>query len=324
MPFSNYHRGKDARASSRPKYNSSDNNKPYSLNSSSPSCSRTKTSSSSSTSTRTPYHPRRRTQTQPQRVIIVGASIHGLILAILLQRLRIDYLILERSCEYGISPNGIVLGSFAVNLLEMLGLVDIVKSRSTEVHRMKIWRENGIIQAETDFSGAADRYSHNGIAIAGRVLQEILRAQVPGDKILNGKEVKGYVQDEVEVRASCQDGDVYWGTMLVGCDGMNSTIRKLLHQEQAARLSAEDRRQDRRMCSVMGVTKVLDEVTYLDPDTMQDIFRMDHINSQVILGQAEPYAVRLVIPPSRNASSCSCQLVLCLLTLFILFNWNDM
>ncbi|KAK3804716.1 MAG: hypothetical protein JOS17DRAFT_664649, partial [Linnemannia elongata] len=166
------------------------------------------------------------------RILIVGGSIHGLILAILLQRLRIDYLILERDCEYGVPPNAIVLGSFAVNLLEMLGLVDIVKERSTEVHRMKIWRENGTIQAETDFSGAADRYSHNGIAIAGRVLQDILRAQIPGDKILSGKEVKGYVQDEFEVRASCQDGDVYWGTLLVGCDGMNSTIRKLLHQEQ--------------------------------------------------------------------------------------------
>lgn len=291
MTFSKDHRGKDAKASSRPKHNNINNTKPYSHNSSLPSCSRTKTSSS--TSTRTPYHPRRRTQTQPQRILIVGASIHGLILAILLQRLRIDYLILERSCEYGIPPNAIVLGSFAVNLLEMLGLVDIVKSQSNEVHRMKIWRENGTIQAETDFSGAADQYSHNGISIGNRVLQDILRAQVPEDKILEGKEVKGYVQDEFEVRASCQDGDVYWGTLLVGCDGMNSTIRKLLHQEQVARLSAEDRRPDRRTCSVMGVTKVLDGVTYLDPDTMQDVFRMDYINTQAILGQAEPYAVRL-------------------------------
>ncbi|KAF9147835.1 hypothetical protein BG015_010451 [Linnemannia schmuckeri] len=296
MSFSKDLRGKDAKASSRPKRN---NNKPYS--SSSPSGSRTRVSSS--TSTRTPYPPRRQPQTQAQRILIIGGSIHGLILAILFQRLRIDYLILERSCEFGVPLNGIVLGSFAVNLLEMLGLVDVVKSRSTEMHRMKIWRESGIIQAETDFSGAADRYSHNGIAIAGRVLLDILRDQIPGDKILTGKEVKGYVQDEFEVRASCQDGGVYWGTMLVGCDGMNSTIRKLLHQEQAARLSAEDRRPDRRTCSVMGVTRVLDDVTYLDPDTMQDIFRMDYINTQVILGQAEPFACWMVpMPVERRIS----------------------
>ncbi|KAK5798800.1 hypothetical protein F5H01DRAFT_119352 [Linnemannia elongata] len=301
MSFSKDHRGKDAKASSRP--NNNNNNKPYSSSSSSSSRTKSSSSSSSSTSTRTPYHPRRRPQTQPQRILIVGGNIHGLILAILLQRLRIDYLILERACEYGGSPYGIVLGSFAVNLLEMLGLVDTVKSQSTEVHRMKIWRENGNIQAETDFSGAADRYSHNGIAIAGKVLQDILRAQIPGDKILMGKEVKGYVQDEFEVRASCQDGDVYWGTMLVGCDGMNSTIRRLLYQEQADRLSVEDRRQDRRTCSVMGVTRVLDDVTYMDPDAMQDVLQMDHINTQVILGQAEPYACWMVpMPVERRIS----------------------
>ncbi|KAF8933508.1 hypothetical protein BGZ47_010841 [Haplosporangium gracile] len=301
MSFSKDHKGKDAKASSRLKHNNNNNNnKPYST--SSLSFSRTK-ASPSSTSTRTPYHPRRRPQTQAQRILIVGGSIHGLILAILLQRLRIDYLILERTCEFGVPHNGIVLGSFAVNLLEMLGLVDIVKSRSTEMLRMKIWRENGTIQAETDFSGAADRYSHNGIAIAGRVLLDILRAQIPGDKILTGKEVKGYVQDEFEVTASCQDGDVYWGTMLVGCDGMNSTIRKLLHQEQAARLSANDRRLDRRTCSVMGVTRILDDVTYLDPDAMQDVFRMDYINTQVILGQAEPFACWMVPMPAERRIS---------------------
>ncbi|KAG9064105.1 hypothetical protein KI688_003287 [Linnemannia hyalina] len=264
MPFSKDHWGKDAKASGRLKNN---NNKPYST--SLPSSSRTKPSST--TSTRTPYHPRRRPQTQPQRILIVGGSIHGLILAILLQRLRIDYLILERACEYGVPPNGIVLGSFVLNLLDMLGLVDIVKSRSWEVHRMKIWRENGNIQAETDFSGAADRYSHNGIAIPGRVFQDILRAQIPEDKILWGKEVKGYVQDEFEVRASCQDDDVYWGTMLVGCDGMNSTIRKLLHQEQADRLSVEDRRPDRRTCScwmvpMPGERKISWMITYHRPE----------------------------------------------------------
>ncbi|KAF9305009.1 hypothetical protein BGZ91_008833, partial [Linnemannia elongata] len=244
MSFSKDHRGKDAKASSRP-YNNN-NNKPYSSSSSSSSRTKSSSSSSSSTSTRTPYHPRRRPQTQPQRILIVGGNIHGLILAILLQRLRIDYLILERACEYGGSPYGIVLGSFAVNLLEMLGLIDTVKSQSTEVHRMKIWRENGNIQAETDFSGAADRYSHNGIAIAGKVLQDILRAQIPGDKILMGKEVKGYVQDEFE------------------------------HDS---------------------------ETIVSDPDAMQDVLQMDHINTQVILGQAEPYACWMVpMPVERRIS----------------------
>jgi 2-polyprenyl-6-methoxyphenol hydroxylase-like FAD-dependent oxidoreductase len=186
-----------------------------------------------------------------------------------------------------------VLGSFAVNLLELLGLVEQVKQRSTDMHRMKIWRENGSLQAETDFSGAAAQYSHNGLAISAWALLDVLRGQVPDHRILFGKEVKSYVQDEFEVKATCQDGAVYWGTLLVGCDGMHSTIRRLMHQEQGARVSTEDRRPDRRTCSVMGVTRVLDDLVFLDPDTQTDVFEMDYIATQAILGQSEPFAVRI-------------------------------
>ncbi|KAG0375445.1 hypothetical protein BGX24_009063 [Mortierella sp. AD032] len=298
MSFSKDNSGKDTKPHSRPKYTATNN-----MNNNTKATGSSSRAKAFSTSTKAPYNPRRRTQSQRQRILIVGGSIHGLILALLLQKLRIDFLILERSCEYSGPPYGTVLGSFAVNLLELLGLVDQVKARSTDVHRMKIWRENGNIQAETDFSGAAARYSHNGIAIAGRVLQDILREQLPEHKILFGKEVKSYVQDEFEVRATCHDGVVYWGTLMVGCDGMHSTIRKLLHQEQAARLSAEDGRPDRRTCSIIGVTRVLDDVTILDPDTQTDVFEMNYINTQVILGQAEPFACWMVPLPTEKRIS---------------------
>ncbi|KAF9942308.1 hypothetical protein BGZ67_002330 [Mortierella alpina] len=226
------------------------------------------------------------------RVLIVGGNIQGLILGLILQRLGINYLILERSCRYGISSGTTVIGSFALNLFEMLGIVDQIKSVSTELHRMKIWTENGAPQAEADFTGAEARYSHNGIIVSCRVLQDLLRAQIPTNRVVDGKELAQYEQDLDEVRVTCTDGSVFRGVILVGCDGHQSRVRKLLHEEQDVRLSAPDRAQLSGTCNVIGATRPLHGSTLLDPDTLQSVFDLDYGNNQVVFGQSTPYSVR--------------------------------
>ena len=225
------------------------------------------------------------------RVLIVGGNIQGLILGLILQRLGINYLILERSCRYGISSGTTVIGSFALNLLEMLDILDQIKSVSTELHRMKIWTENGAPQAEADFTGAEARYAHNGIVVSCRVLQDLLRAQIPTNRVVDGKELARYEQDLDEVRVTCTDGSVFRGVILVGCDGHQSKVRRLLHEEQDFRLSAVDRAQLNGTCNVIGATRPLHGSTLLDPDTLQSVFDLDYGNNQVVFGQSTPYSV---------------------------------
>ncbi|KAG9325451.1 hypothetical protein KVV02_004764 [Mortierella alpina] len=233
------------------------------------------------------------------RVLIVGGNIQGLILGLILQRLGINYLILERSCRYGISSGTTVIGSFALNLFEMLGIVDQIKSVSTELHRMKIWTENGAPQAEADFTGAEARYSHNGIIVSCRVLQDLLRAQIPTNRVVDGKELAQYEQDLDEVRVTCTDGSVFRGVILVGCDGHQSSVRKLLHEEQDVRLSAADRAQLSGTCNVIGATRPLHGSTLLDPDTLQSVFDLDYGNNQVVFGQSTPYSCWLLPMPNE-------------------------
>ncbi|KAF9949102.1 hypothetical protein BGZ70_001941 [Mortierella alpina] len=224
------------------------------------------------------------------RVLIVGGNIQGLILGLILQRLGINYLILERSCRYGVSAGTTVIGSFALNLLEMLGILDQVKSVSTELHRMKIWTENGAPQAEADFTGAEARYAHNGIIVSCRVLQDLLRDQIPTNRVVDGKELARYEQDLDEVRVTCTDGSVFRGVILVGCDGHQSKVRKLLHEEQAGQLSAADRAHLSGTCNVIGATRPLHGSTLLDPDTLQNVFDLDYGNNQVVFGHSTPYS----------------------------------
>ncbi|CAO3574421.1 unnamed protein product [Mortierella alpina] len=233
------------------------------------------------------------------RVLIVGGHIQGLILGLILQRLGVNYLILERSCRYGVSSGTTVIGSFALNLLEMLGILDQVKSVSTELHRMKIWSENGAPQAEADFTGAGARYAHNGIIVSCRVLQDLLRAQIPTNRVVDGKELARYEQDLDEVRVTCTDGSVFRGVILVGCDGHQSRVRKLLHEEQAGHLSAADRAQLSGTCNVIGATRPLHGSTLLDPDTLQNVFDLDYGNNQVVFGHSTPYSCWLLPMPNE-------------------------
>ncbi|KAF9554842.1 hypothetical protein BGW38_009287, partial [Lunasporangiospora selenospora] len=175
----------------------------------------------------------------PHQVIIAGGNIQGLVLGLILLRLRVDYIILERAFTEGVNRNVIVLGSFVLNILEMLGLLDQVKGEalssppwtgstssaptaptitSTEMRQMTIWSEAGTVQAEADFANARERFAHNGIAISFRRLQQILRDHHPPGRCLDHKSVVRYEQSEDEVVVHCTDATVYMGEVLVGCD----------------------------------------------------------------------------------------------------------
>ncbi|KAG0199750.1 hypothetical protein BGX28_007012 [Mortierella sp. GBA30] len=228
-----------------------------------------------------------------------SGNIQGLILGLILQRLGVNYLILERACHYGIFAGTTVIGSFALNLFEMLGILDQIKSVSTEFHRMKIWTEQGTAQAEADFTGAQARYSHNGIVVSCRVLQDLLRSEIPAEKLVDNKDVVRYEQDLDEVRVFCRDESVYRGVILVGCDGHQSTIRRLLHEEQDLEISDGDRIPLRRTCDVIGATRLLHGSTLLDPDTLQNVFDLDYGNCQTILGQSTPYSCWMTPVPNE-------------------------
>ncbi|KAG0253332.1 hypothetical protein BG011_006417 [Mortierella polycephala] len=234
-----------------------------------------------------------------QRVVIVGGNVQGLVLGMILERIGIDYLILERSFNHGITAGVQVLGAFALNLFEMLGILGQIKDAASELHRMRIWTESGVPQAEADFTGAEERFSHNGAVVSCRVLQDLMRAEIPEHKMKDGKEVTGYEQDADEVRVLCSDGSVYRGVILVGCDGVQSTVRRLLHEESGADLPARDRVQSRRTCIVTGATRTLDGTTLLDPDSLQNLFELEYANNQVVIGQSTPYVAWMLPIPNE-------------------------
>lgn len=225
------------------------------------------------------------------KVLIAGGNIQGLVLALILHRLNVDVLVLERAHSQGVSPGSIVMGSFAVNLLEMLEILAPI-ANTQELRHLRIWDEHGASQAEVDFSGARERYGHNGLVVNTRELQTTLRDQLPRHCVLDGKSVVDYVQDADGVTVWCEDGSCYRGAILVGCDGWNSTVRRILYEqtqhppEDEEAVSTADMNRN-----LAGMTNEIAHDELIDPTTNECIFRQDWGDSQVIIGRSAPFTV---------------------------------
>ncbi|KAG0330672.1 hypothetical protein BG000_011596 [Podila horticola] len=237
------------------------------------------------------------------KVLIAGGNIQGLVLALILHRLNVDILVLERAHSQGVSPGSIVMGSFAVNLLEMLEILAPI-ANTQELRHLRIWDEHGASQAEVDFSGARERYGHNGLVVNTRELQTTLRDQLPGHCVLDGKSVVDYGQDADGVTVWCEDGSCYRGAILVGCDGRNSTVRRILYEqtqhppedEEAVSTADMDR-------NLAGMTNEIAHDELIDPTTNECIFRQDWGDSQVIIGRSAPFTCWITPMPNERKLS---------------------
>ncbi|KAG0209585.1 hypothetical protein BGX28_010200 [Mortierella sp. GBA30] len=181
------------------------------------------------------------------RVIIAGAGIGGLTLAILLERANISYQVLERALEVKtlgkeayssiISSIGsaISLGSTISPLFKQLGIYDEFIAKGKRNLFIDCYNENRERSFIMDFEPVTEMGGYPGYIIPRSALYDILLRQVPPEKISMGKRVLSLTQNESEVMIRCSDGSTVHGDILVGADGAYSAVRQSLY----ARLKKE-------------------------------------------------------------------------------------
>lgn len=112
----------------------------------------------------------------PPRVIIGGGSITGLSLALMLEKVGIDFLVLEAHDE--IAPDvgaGIVCNANGFRVLDQLGLYDDIKATATApVQELNNWWPTGELHSRNiDFSDILERVIGYPMVVLDR--QELLR-----------------------------------------------------------------------------------------------------------------------------------------------------
>ncbi|MGP0094776.1 MAG: FAD-dependent monooxygenase [Xanthobacteraceae bacterium] len=151
-----------------------------------------------------------------RRAIIVGGSMSGLLAALLLQRRGWEVAVFERvATELSGRGAGIVAQAELIERLKSLRLDTTNLGVPVTVRR--IWDASGRIVAEIEIPQ---------ILTAWERVYRVLRNAFPPEDYHRGKGLTAFEQTSDSVVAHFSDGSTEEGDLLVGADGLRSTVRQ--------------------------------------------------------------------------------------------------
>jgi salicylate hydroxylase len=171
-------------------------------------------------------------------ILIAGAGIAGMSLALALARRGLSARLLERRPELSEAGAGIQLGPNAMHVLERIGVAARLepmagRPRAIEIHDGAGGRRLGVLPLGDPIRarfGAPYRVAHRAdlqAALLGAVEESAAIDMVAGFEVADWRETA----DRVEVVS--ENGAGQEGSILVGADGIWSAVRRRLHPDHA-------------------------------------------------------------------------------------------
>ncbi|KAF9215082.1 hypothetical protein BGZ59_002332 [Podila verticillata] len=209
-------------------------------------------------------HPRRpeaRSAYTPPSVLIAGAGLGGLLLAILLEHAKVPYRVLERASSVKPIGAALSLNANVLSVLEQIHIYDDLMKVALPCLVNSLYDENLEKIADIDQRGLKDLLGYYYTVFPRPALYALMLTKIPQEKILFNKKVVSLDQTEESVTVQCADGTAFNGDILVGADGAYSGVRQCLYEQLSKKdqLPASDAEQ---MCynymTMVGTTGPLD------------------------------------------------------------------
>ncbi|HAB15301.1 MAG TPA: hypothetical protein DCE44_02510 [Verrucomicrobiales bacterium] len=171
------------------------------------------------------------------KALIIGGGIGGHTLAVALEKLGIASEIFERAPKAGEVGAGLGLWANAVSVLDRLGIV--VRDLGLPLLRGEgvSWR-GGVLTKFDLQSVSAEAGADSYIVHRGELLDAIAARVSPGT-VRAGKECVRLEQSDHSVLAYFKDGSSAEGDLLIGADGIHSTVRSALWGYTPVRYSGQ-------------------------------------------------------------------------------------
>jgi 2-polyprenyl-6-methoxyphenol hydroxylase-like FAD-dependent oxidoreductase len=163
----------------------------------------------------------------PSRILIVGGGIAGLALARALHQQGVVSEIVERAASWPAGGTGLYLPGNGVRALAALGLADKVLARAVCMSHQRILDHAGRRLAEVELAKLWNPVGRC-VGIARHDLHRILLEGAAGIPMRLGTTLTALSQENDKVNVAFTDGSTRTYDVVVGADGIHSSIRQLV------------------------------------------------------------------------------------------------
>ena len=167
----------------------------------------------------------------PYRILVVGAGVGGISVARGLLRDGHDVTVFEQRPEVRAGGGAVTIWSNGSTVLEQLG-VDMDEAGQL-LSTVRIATSTGRLLTTVDLTKIVNRLGGPVRMVPRRVLLERLLEGFPPDRIRCDSRVVGVITTHDGVRIEFEDGTTAQGDLLIGADGLHSTVRDIVGAQPA-------------------------------------------------------------------------------------------
>lgn len=158
-------------------------------------------------------------------ILIQGAGIGGLTLAIALLQLGYSVKIVERSNALSEIGAGIWMAANPMQVFDQLGFANKISSAGWMIKCLRLQDYRGFDIQVTDMSEIAKIFGFETVALHRSALQKTLFDELPPNTVFFGTEVEVLSQGKESITVQLTDGSRIKASVVVGADGINSRMR---------------------------------------------------------------------------------------------------